>query len=81
MGTAQAHPGASPSCVTPSTATDSDGDGVRDKGGVKLSFLPFIIKATVAALQPKSVADLDAIPTMRNWQKQVLGEALVAASK
>ncbi len=30
VGTAQTHPGASPSCVTPSTATDSDGDGVPD---------------------------------------------------
>lgn len=30
VGTAQTTPGASPSCVTPSTATDSDGDGVPD---------------------------------------------------
>jgi hypothetical protein len=30
VGTAQMSPGASPSCVTPSTATDSDGDGVPD---------------------------------------------------
>jgi len=37
------------------------------------------VLAAVAALEPKSVADLDAIPTMRNWQKQVLGKALVDA--
>jgi hypothetical protein len=30
VGTAQTSPGASPSCVSPSTATDSDGDGVPD---------------------------------------------------
>jgi hypothetical protein len=30
VGTAQTNPGASPSCVTPSTATDSDGDGIPD---------------------------------------------------
>ena len=30
LGTAQMTPGATPSCVTPSTATDSDGDGVPD---------------------------------------------------
>ena len=30
VGTARTTPGASPSCVTPSTATDSDGDGVPD---------------------------------------------------
>ena len=30
VGTSQTNPGASPSCVTPSTATDSDGDGVPD---------------------------------------------------
>ena len=30
VGTAQVNPGATPACVTPSTATDSDGDGVPD---------------------------------------------------
>jgi hypothetical protein len=30
VGTTQTTPGASPSCVTPSTAADSDGDGVPD---------------------------------------------------
>jgi hypothetical protein len=30
VGTAQTPPGTTPSCVTPSTATDSDGDGVPD---------------------------------------------------
>jgi hypothetical protein len=30
VGTAQVTPGATPACVTPSTATDSDGDGVPD---------------------------------------------------
>jgi ribonuclease D len=37
------------------------------------------ILAAVAALRPKSVAELDAIPAMRNWQKRVIGQALVAA--
>lgn len=59
---------------------------VRDRFAAELKIdssivAPRHVLAAVAALEPKSVAELDAIPTMRNWQKQVLGEALVAASK
>ena len=59
---------------------------VRDRFAAELKIdssivAPRHVLAAVAALQPKSVAELDEIPAMRNWQKQVLGEALVAASK
>jgi ribonuclease D len=59
---------------------------VRDRVAAELKIdaslvAPRHVLAAVAAQQPKSVADLDAIPAMRSWQKRVLGEALVAASK
>src|SRR3954447_11039144 len=59
---------------------------VRDKYAAELKIdssivAPRHVLAAVAALKPKSVGELDAIPAMRNWQKQVLGEELVSASK
>jgi len=59
---------------------------VRDKYAAELKVDPSVVAprhvlAAVATLRPKSVADLDTIPAMRNWQKQVLGDALVSASK
>lgn len=57
---------------------------VRDRFAAQLKIDPALVAprhvlAAAAALQPKSVAELDAIPTMRNWQKRLIGEALVAA--
>jgi ribonuclease D len=40
---------------------------------------PRHILATVAQAQPQEPADLDAIPVMRNWQKALLGQALIDA--
>jgi ribonuclease D len=57
---------------------------VRDKYAAELKVdgsvvAPRHVLAAVAALRPKSVADLDAIPAMRNWQKQLFGAELVSA--
>jgi ribonuclease D len=57
---------------------------VRNRFATELKIDPSVVAprhvlAAVAALQPKSVAELDAIPAMRNWQKRVLGEGLVSA--
>ncbi|MEO8036120.1 MAG: ribonuclease D [Acidobacteriota bacterium] len=40
---------------------------------------PRHILTAVAALEPRQVSDLDQIPAMREWQKQLLGESFVAA--
>ena len=57
---------------------------VRDKYAAELNVDPSLVAprhvlSAVAALQPKSVADLDAVPAMREWQKRLLGAALVNA--
>jgi len=57
---------------------------VRDKYAAELKIDPSIVAprhvlAAVAALKPASVAELDAIPAMREWQKKLLGPELVAA--
>lgn len=57
---------------------------VRDKYATELKIDPSLVAprhvlAAVAALRPKSVGELDAIPAMRNWQKKLLGAELVAA--
>jgi ribonuclease D len=56
---------------------------VRDKYAAELKIDPAVVAprhvlAAVAALQPKSAAELDAIPGMRSWQKRLFGEELVA---
>lgn len=55
---------------------------VRDKFAAELKIDPSVVAprhvlAAVAALRPKSVAELDGIPAMREWQKRLLGEAFV----
>ena len=40
---------------------------------------PRHILTAVATLEPRQVSDLDQIPAMREWQKQLLGESFVAA--
>ena len=57
---------------------------VRDRFAAELKIdssivAPRHVLAAVASLRPKSVAELDAIPTMRNWQKKLIGAELVAA--
>src|ERR1044071_7233666 len=57
---------------------------LRDKYAAELKVdgsvvAPRHVLAAVAALRPKSVADLDAVPAMRNWQKRLLGSDLVSA--
>lgn len=59
---------------------------VRDKYAAELKIDPSVVAprhvlAAVAAMQPKSVAELDAIPAMRNWQKKIIGTDLVSALK
>jgi ribonuclease D len=56
---------------------------VRDKYAAELKIDPAVVAprhvlAAVAALRPKSAGELDAIPAMRNWQKELLGAELVA---
>ncbi|HEX7152407.1 MAG TPA: ribonuclease D [Thermoanaerobaculia bacterium] len=57
---------------------------VRDKFAAELkidgSMLgPRHVLTSIAALEPKSVAELDQVPAMREWQKKLMGEALIAA--
>jgi ribonuclease D len=57
---------------------------VRDRYAAELkidgSMLgPRHVLTSIAALEPKSVADLDQVPAMREWQKKLMGEALIAA--
>ncbi|HEV2721851.1 MAG TPA: ribonuclease D, partial [Thermoanaerobaculia bacterium] len=57
---------------------------VRDKVAAELKIDPSVVAprhvlAAVAALKPKSVSELDAIPAMREWQKRLLGEALLSS--
>jgi len=57
---------------------------VRDKVakdlGIEVSVVaPRHILAAVATLEPREVSDLDQVPAMREWQKQLLGEAFLAA--
>ena len=40
---------------------------------------PRHVMTAVATMQPLSASDLDQIPAMRNWQKQLLGERFVSA--
>ena len=40
---------------------------------------PRHILASVAQAQPQEPADLDRVPVMRNWQKALLGQALIDA--
>ncbi|HEY6140996.1 MAG TPA: HRDC domain-containing protein [Thermoanaerobaculia bacterium] len=59
---------------------------VRDKYAAELKIDPSVVAprhllAAVAALRPKSVAELDSIPAMRAWQKRLLGNELVYSSK
>ncbi|HKS23776.1 MAG TPA: HRDC domain-containing protein [Thermoanaerobaculia bacterium] len=59
---------------------------VRDKYAAELKIdgsvvAPRHVLAAVAALRPKSVAELDSIPAMRTWQKRLLGNELVSSSK
>jgi ribonuclease D len=59
---------------------------VRDRVAAELKIdgsvlAPRHVLAAVATLKPTSVAELDEIPAMRNWQKRLLGEGLVAALK
>lgn len=42
---------------------------------------PKHVLASVAALEPSRVEDLDRIPAMREWQKQLIGEDLIGALK
>jgi len=55
---------------------------VRDRIGKQLGIDPSLLAprhvlTVIAGLQPATVADLDQVPAMRQWQKQVLGEALL----
>jgi len=59
---------------------------VRDRvaAGLKIDaamVAPRHVLTAIATLQPKSVAELDQVPAMRNWQKRLLGEALIDALK
>jgi len=40
---------------------------------------PRHILVSVAEAQPHEPADLDRVPVMRNWQKALLGQALIDA--
>lgn len=56
---------------------------VRDKVAAELKIDPSVVAprhilAAVAAMQPKSVEELDAIPAMRSWQKKLFGDELVS---
>jgi ribonuclease D len=55
---------------------------VRDRIGKQLGIDPSLLAprhvlTVIAGLLPTTVAELDQVPAMRNWQKQVLGEALL----
>lgn len=55
---------------------------VRDRAAAGLKIDPSLLAprhvlTTIATLQPKELADLDQIPAMRNWQKRLIGDALV----
>lgn len=42
---------------------------------------PKHVLASVAALEPSKLEDLDQVPAMREWQKQLIGEDLIRALK
>ena len=55
---------------------------IRDKYAKDLKIEPSVLAprhvlSAVASIQPKELAQLDEIPAMREWQKRVLGQALV----
>jgi len=57
---------------------------VRDAVAKELKIDPSILAArhilsAIAAVEPSSVDDLDQVPAMREWQKKVAGEKLLAA--
>ncbi|MGH9457031.1 MAG: ribonuclease D [Thermoanaerobaculia bacterium] len=57
---------------------------VRDRVATDLKIDPAVLApkhvlASVAALDPREVAALEGVPTLRRWQKSLLGEAFVEA--
>ena len=55
---------------------------IRDKYAKELKIEPSVLAprhvlSAVASIEPKELAQLDEIPAMREWQKRVLGQALV----
>ena len=57
---------------------------VRDKIAADLKIEPGVLAprhvlTAIATIEPKDVRELDQIPAMRDWQKAVLGTALLAA--
>ncbi|HET7711519.1 MAG TPA: ribonuclease D [Thermoanaerobaculia bacterium] len=59
---------------------------VRDQVAKELRLDPAVVAprhvlTAIAALQPADVSQLSQVPAMREWQKRVLGEALVAAAR
>jgi ribonuclease D len=57
---------------------------VRDRVAAELKIdvavlAPRHVLTAVATIQPTEVAQLDAIPAMREWQKKLLGEPFIAA--
>lgn len=57
---------------------------IRDQRALELAIDPSVIApkhvlAAIAALQPGSVADLDQVAAMREWQKKLVGEDLIRA--
>jgi ribonuclease D len=59
---------------------------VRDEAAARLKIDPAVLAprhvlAAVAAACPSSVEELSSIPAMREWQKSVIGDQLVAALK
>ncbi|MCU1348683.1 MAG: 3'-5' exonuclease [Acidobacteria bacterium] len=58
---------------------------IRDKFAKELKIEPSVLAprhvlSAVASIEPKELAQLDEIPAMREWQKKVLGEALLAGA-
>ena len=58
---------------------------IRDQHAKELKIEPSVLAprhvlSAVATIQPTTMAQLDEVPAMREWQKKVLGAALVAAT-